>query len=248
MNQTQRTELQYPEDSVLKEYFVRYLKEIRNTSDSTAKHYIDALNNISRFLKQKELVCENVYELTDIESLLYARDQLYADPDFIALDTRGHRMYSSGLNNYCRFAQGEGFSEIEDWNCMDVAIEPQKKRSATRDMWGRSTIIRDQIIAMADYSCEMDSSHESFTSGRTNKRYMEGHHVIPMRLQNEFNTSLDVYANIISLCPVCHRKIHYGLKTDRTIMLNQIYEKRNERLMKIGIYLGKNEFTNIIIE
>ena len=37
----------------LKEYYVRYLKNVRQVKDSTVNHYIDALNHITRYLADK---------------------------------------------------------------------------------------------------------------------------------------------------------------------------------------------------
>ena len=39
----------YENRAVLKEYYAKYLKDVRKVSDSTVKHYFDALNNISRY-------------------------------------------------------------------------------------------------------------------------------------------------------------------------------------------------------
>ena len=69
--------------SILKEYYARYLTDIRKNSQSTVKHYFDALNNISRRLKEKSLVRENIYEVADIDTLFQLRDILYSDLDFI---------------------------------------------------------------------------------------------------------------------------------------------------------------------
>ena len=50
-----------------------------------------------------------------------------------------------------------------------------------------------------------------------------------------------------SLCPICHRKIHYGMKDDRKQMMNQIYVERIERLVNSGIVLSKEEFVNLVV-
>ena len=99
---------------VLKEYYAQYLTEIRGLSKSSVKHYYDALNNISRRLKEKGLIQNDIYEIMDLEYLKKVRDVLYADPEFIELNERGRRMYSAGLNNYYRFATGEEFQEIKE--------------------------------------------------------------------------------------------------------------------------------------
>lgn len=52
--------------SVLQEYYARYLTKVRGLSESSVKHYLDALNNISRRLKEKEIVSSDIYEIMDL--------------------------------------------------------------------------------------------------------------------------------------------------------------------------------------
>lgn len=54
---------------VLMTYYIKYLKEIRNVSDSTVKHYQDALRYISKYLVQKEKLKQTVYEIQDLGEL-----------------------------------------------------------------------------------------------------------------------------------------------------------------------------------
>ena len=56
------------------------------------------------------------------------------------------------------------------------------------------------------------------------------------------NVSLDVYANIVCLCPICHRRIHHGLKLERIDMAKRIFDTRGERLENSGIIISSNEF------
>ena len=37
------------------------------------------------------------------------------------------------------------------------------------------------------------------------RNYVEAHHLIPMGFQDDFSKSIDVEANIISLCTYCHK-------------------------------------------
>jgi 5-methylcytosine-specific restriction protein A len=76
---------------------------------------------------------------------------------------------------------------------------------------------------------------------------MEAHHIIPLHLQENFQYSLDVYANIICLCPLCHRQIHYGVYKERREMLDAIFEQRKERLNNSGILMDKGEFMQMIL-
>lgn len=234
-------------NSVLKEYYARYLTDIRGLSRSSVNHYFDALNNISRRLKDKNLVKRDIYEIHDLVQLEQVRDILYADTEFIELNERGRRMYSAGLNNYCRFAAGAGFQEAKDRILLlDIPIEPEEAMSVEQKMWKRSNIIRTQAIEHAGYVCEIDTSHKTFIAEKTKKPYMESHHAIPMKLQPNFPKSLDVYANVICLCPTCHRRIHYGIKEDKRNMIDAIYMKRADRLANSGIKISKTEFTDLV--
>ncbi len=155
-------------------------------------------------------------------------------------------MYSAGLNNYLRFASGDGFREIHcGIELMDTPIPLEEAIRDERTVWRRSEIIRIQAIELASYSCEINHSHQSFVSESTNKPYMEGHHAIPMNAQDHFNVSLDVYANIVCLCPICHRRIHYGIRDERVGMIQQIYDKRFARLARSGLAMSKDEFVDI---
>lgn len=232
--------------SVLKEYYARYLTDVRGLSDSSVKHYFDALNNISKRLKAKGLVEQDIYEISDIETLDQVRSVLYEDSDFIALNERGKRMYSSGLNNYYRFAVGEGFHEIKSkMSALDVPIAPEEATIVKQSVYKRSGILRAQAIEMAGYTCEMNPLHKTFIAEVNKKPYMEGHHALPMNKQEYFNVSLDVYSNIVCLCPICHRRIHHGIEEERIDMAKKIYDTRLHRLENCGIKLSESEFVQV---
>ncbi len=129
----------------------------------------------------------------------------------------------------------------------DVPIVPEDAVIVEQTVWRRSGILRIQAIEMAGYECEMNPSHQTFISGSTNKPYMEGHHALPMNAQVHFQVSLDIYANIICLCPICHRKMHYGLLDDRVDMIRHIYNKRASRLAHSGIEISRDDFVDIAV-
>lgn len=234
---------------VLMTYYVKYLKEIRKVSDSTVKHYQEALKYISKYLVQKEKLQKTIYEIQSIGELEIIKRYLYADLDFIALDKRGHQMYSAGFNNYYRFANGEGFANIHDQiNVMDTEIPVAEKQINTTQSWKRLSIIKTQSIEAARYQCEVDWKHTTFTAKSTGYPYMEGHHAIPMRLQGKFTKSLDVYANIICLCPICHRLLHYGIDSEKENVLNKIYYDRADRLAASGIRISKSDFEVLLCD
>ena len=74
---------------------------------------------------------------------------------------------------------------------------------------------------------------------------MEAHHALPMKLQDRFDRSLDVYANVVCLCPICHRLLHYGIESEKENALNKIYYDRADRLATSGIRIGKEDFVKM---
>ena len=119
----------------------------------------------------------------------------------------------------------------------DKVVPKTKAKKSNGIMYyprNRNTVLvaRDR----ADNKCELDSSHQSFISRNGNK-YLECHHLIPMRFQDEFNVSIDVAANVVCLCSECHNKIHYG-KDYEDIILN-LFNKRKNKLKECGINIDE---------
>lgn len=234
-------------EQILMAYYIKYLKKIRKVSDSTVKHYQDALKYISKYLAGKNKIRRSIFEIQNIEELEILRRYLYSDPDFIELDKRGHQMYSAGFNNYYKFANGTGFSGIHNKiSVMDVEVPAPTLKNGTLKVWKRSSIIKTQAIESADYQCELNSEHWTFTSKRTGHQFMEGHHVLPMKYQDKFANSLDVYANVICLCPICHRLLHYGIEAEKQEAINKIYCERSERLATCGIKVSRDDFKQFV--
>ena len=232
----------------LREYYASYLKNIRNLSASSVNHYLDAINWISRYLVEKGLLKASIYEITSLSDLEQIKDVLLSDEAFIAMNKRGHQMYSAGLNNYIRFAEGDCFEKIGvDLRRLDIPMKlPHQSDGIVQKTWNRSEIIKCQSIRLANYECEINRKHATFISARNGMPYMEGHHTIPMRLQDSFDISLDVYANIVCVCPTCHRFLQFGRKEDKLIIAEKIYYNRADRLAHSGIVLGRKEFLDIV--
>lgn len=96
----------------------------------------------------------------------------------------------------------------------------------------------------ANYMCECDKSHISFSTN-SDSNYVEAHHLIPLSLQNKFVFSLDVEANIIALCSRCHNLLHYGKLIDKKPMLEKLYKERIDRLKNCGIYITLEDLVKV---
>ncbi len=103
---------------------------------------------------------------------------------------------------------------------------------------GHKTYPRDRQMAInalahAHYMCEIDENHPTFVRKNSDKNYTEPHHLIPMAFSDEFDVSLDVEENIVSLCSNCHNQIHYGKGAEK--LLKKLYDERKDALKKTGI-------------
>ncbi len=84
----------------------------------------------------------------------------------------------------------------------------------------------------SEYVCFVDANHDTFLTDE-GLPYMEAHHLIPFKYQKDFKYSLQVQANVVCLCPKCHRELHYG--KSRADLLKVLYDDRKEALEKCGI-------------
>ncbi|MGF6947538.1 hypothetical protein QF028_000031 [Neobacillus sp. B4I6] len=128
----------------------------------------------------------------------------------------------------------------------DVTVEdkPKGKPSKTSGS-GTSSYKRDSktsktAIVTAKYKCEIDITHKDFISRVTKKNYVEAHHLIPMEYQDDFPTnSIDVEANIVSLCVGCHKKLHHAEYAVIEPLIEKLYDDRIDRLKDCNIGLPK---------
>ena len=111
------------------------------------------------------------------------------------------------------------------------ALPPVKDKGILK--YYRDPAIAKEALRLAKHCCECNPNHETFIKKSTKKKYTEPHHLIPMSAQKDFEYSLDVLPNIISLCSTCHNKLHYGLDVQDTII--QLYNARKEQLEEFGI-------------
>ena len=111
--------------------------------------------------------------------------------------------------------------------------QPNDVSGGTAGTYPRDPVRRVNALTRANYTCEFDQSHVSFISRRTNKRYMETHHLIPLEYWKSFKNSLDVEANIVCLCSNCHNEIHYGKDAEK--LIEALFKKRISELKLAGI-------------
>ena len=80
---------------------------------------------------------------------------------------------------------------------------------------------------------------------------MEGHHLIPCTYSNakfyweKHGINIDCENNIVSLCPTCHRQIHFGSKEEKKIIIQKLYKIKAQKLEEVGINLSLNDLMDL---
>lgn len=107
-----------------------------------------------------------------------------------------------------------------------VVKEPLKSTKNGK-VYPRKKSVSVGALKRADNQCEFNCSHRSFIRKNSNVKYMEPHHLIPLQFHEDFDWSLDVEANVVSLCSECHNRIHYG---DGANIIKKLWKLRKDEL------------------
>lgn len=125
-------------------------------------------------------------------------------------------------------------------------VPKEKGTPITRNnirIYPRSSKTAMNVLVCAKFLCEVDCSHPSFIRKKNNQNYVEPHHLVPMQYSNQFEVSLDVEENIVSLCSNCHNQLHYG--RDYEELLRKLYDKRKDLLKQVGIDITFEELKSM---
>lgn len=237
--------------------FKNWLSNYTGLSNNSVNRYSGAIETITSELESFGLKKINLYLANEevIKTILNK-------PTFKQKNNKGNRMYSSALNKlieYLEFYNDQEFQEellkeeleydskvstnVAEKNVTSNIVDEEKEKPSystvnNKKVWKRNAKFASNAIANAEYKCEIDPNHKHFVSKYSNENYVEAHHIIPMFKQDQYDCSLDVYANIVSLCMVCHKKLHYGHFEDKKEILGKLFKDRVERLEKSGIQIN----------
>ena len=169
--------------------------------------------------------------------------------DFVQTYGGNNKIYEPFVKKYKQYIKTKG-KAIEDDDADDVVttidvdqnesfgapeykVEPKpQSTNVVSKKYTRDAYKAKKAIFNAGYECNIDKTHVSFKT-KSGKNYMEAHHLIPIGAQDDFNNSLDVDANIVCLCPNCHRKLHHGANIDNELL--KLFNDRKDGLKKSGI-------------
>ncbi|ENL1287737.1 HNH endonuclease [Vibrio parahaemolyticus] len=157
---------------------------------------------------------------------------------------------SSGIDEAKAFEENYALDEDDELFQKEIH-SPQAQAGKTETSttkYPRSPAKAANAIKKSKYKCQFNSDHDSFISGASLKAYVEVHHLVPLSSSDKFTVSLDVPANLIVLCPNCHRAIHFGTAEIKKEYLEKFYHERRDTLEQSGIRIKLEdlfEFYNI---
>ena len=139
--------------------------------------------------------------------------------------------------------------DIDKAKILDIKDEPEipnkPKKKKGKVYYPRNKSRAKLALSRANYQCEIDNNHSTFISKSSKENYVEAHHLIPFQVQDDIDWNLDVTHNIVSLCPNCHRKIHFGLFEDKKEILKKLYNKHILGLEKVHLNIGLESLYSI---
>jgi len=155
-------------------------------------------------------------------------------------------LYDSELDlSYDQIYNAKEYSGIDSSTEMPDTFDTSQGTQIRKRPW-----VSKNALRAAGFLCEFNQDHKTFLTDK-GQQFMEGHHLIrcTVELHNKFserfNKSIDTESNIVSLCPTCHRRIHYGNKEERTAMIENLFDKRRKGLHDTGIHISLEELKYI---
>lgn len=225
--------------------FWQWYQSTRKLSDSSLKSYQGAFRTIQKTLN----LSTQILQITNVSEL----EKIMEQSEFKVKNNKGKRMYSAPINAYIEYllykeddqSMDDFFKyQVDDINYNSILVHedtivpktPSLRTilEETVEYYNRNVSVSQEAIKKAKFKCEIDGTHETFISANSGENFVEAHHLIPISYQKIFSNSIDVTANIVSLCPNCHRLIHHAKPTEIRSRLLKLYNDRSSRLETTG--------------
>jgi len=129
--------------------------------------------------------------------------------------------------------------EDEEQKLNSILNKPPKQLTlAERKAWARPKKQIRSCMKKAGYTCEAGMDGDAFESRATRKRYLEVHHLIPLKQQEQFNEkelNLNDPENLCCLSPQAHRALHHGTDSFVEPILCRLFSRRPALRERFGI-------------
>lgn len=235
-----------------REKFIEWMINNSGRSKNTINKYASAIATMSRELTEHSTINIDIYKVVDSIEIHRIKEQYLEIDELREKDERGNRMYTSSLIWYQKYLEEDKkLNTLVKDNSNEYSIVYEKKVkgeftiSEGTKQWKRDRAVVDRSIEFSNNKCEYDDKHEYFISNKSGKNYVEGHHLIPMKYQDNFEYSLDVEANVVSLCVVCHKILHLGRIEDKVNIISKLYQLRINSLELSGLEISLDELIDL---
>ena len=155
------------------------------------------------------------------------------------------------LNDYEIDLQPEQIENSDIVEGKDGSDEPLSVCSSSSGIQiNKKTWVSKNALSNAKYLCEYDPNHKTFLTNKGHY-FMEGHHLIRCTVNNsknymaKYNKNIDTVSNIVSLCPNCHRRIHFGNTEEKAEIIERLYEVKRDGLYRYGFKISLDELKRI---
>lgn len=206
--------------------------------DGQTTGYLAALHLPSKFASASEFqnICTEVKRKVDKPLYEQSHDAWFANQKKEpGIDT----LYQKTVLE--KAAQDEPISEGKG----GIAVPKIGNTGLSKRGYQRDPAVAAEAIRLADFKCEIDAKHQTFISHVRDKPYVEAHHLIPFGSQGRYAFSLDVTANIIALCPNCHRRLHHGKVADKADDIKSLLSTRKLRLEEKELMISEKNLLKL---
>lgn len=238
--------------------FEEYIK--KKYSSETAKQYVNIFHNILNMEFGPSLLkISSLTKLKKIEKEISEHGQYSKLMPAYGQPTRGRNVFrefvefSESLSNsnpvqssdvgyqaeVFKIAVTKGIANFRE--AAGPGKVPEKIVIGSRSRYQRNCDIAASALKTASFLCEKDATHKTFVSRASGKQYVEAHHLVPFSNQGSFQVSLDVTANVVSLCPMCHSFLHHGRPTEISKFLSILLKNRKKRLDEKKIEVSRED-------
>ncbi|MFW6016747.1 MAG: HNH endonuclease [bacterium] len=199
-------------------------------------------DEIIYYVKSKHLIHNSLYE--DLKQKIIK--QANKNNKFILKSNR--KIYLREWQ-YTKFDEEDEVSNYKDidssypWEGEATPQPKPKKEVKKKYVYRTNPELKKRAFINDNYECQFDQEHKWFVSSVTGKNYVEGHHLIPMGFQDYFDVSLDVLGNIITLCPLCHKRIHHSLNIIEIV--KRLYQIKKKNLEGYGLFISEKELIDL---
>lgn len=219
-----------------KEKVAFYSIESDTYIEVTNDNLIIKTEEFNKYLFRDQYVYSNTY--SDLDKLIYKYIEIILEEIEVINDTvYQDEIYKSNIATV---------EEIKRAPDKKIELQSSSKGKSVK----RNSSLAKAAIDKVNYQCEVDPTHRTFLN-KSNMPYMEGHHLIPLTVNNaifyekQFNKNIDCLENIVSLCPNCHKAIHLGNNEFKKEIIEILYHQKLSGLEKIGIKISLAELLDL---